>query len=128
MMPEERMQLLALFEHPGKWCRNAEARDANGIGVAYDDDAAVAWDVTGALCQLFGWQRACVLFGQLERHIVGKRKTVGWPIPDSSINAMVVLQEFNDRDDTTFDLLRERIEAMPVWNSGSRATGADAGE
>ena len=127
MMPDEKTQLLALLEHHGKWCRDAEAHDANGAPVTYDDDAAVAWDITGALCRLFGWQRACVLFGQMERHIVGKRRTVGWPMGDTGIDAMKALQDFNDRADTTFDILRERIEAMPVWNSGNRADGSAVG-
>lgn len=127
MMPDEKTQLLALLEHAGKWCRDAEAHDANGNGVVYDDDTAVAWDITGALCRLFGWQRACVLFGQLERHILGKRRTVGWPMRDTGIDAMKALQDFNDRADTTFDMLRERIEAMPVWNSGNRADGSAVG-
>ena len=127
MMPDEKTQLLALLEHHGKWCRDAEAHDANGDPVAYDDDAAVAWDITGALCRLFGWQRACVLFGQMERHIVGKRRTVGWPMRDTGIDAMKALQDFNDRADTTFDVLRERIEAMPVWSSGNRADGSAVG-
>ncbi|MFQ5423459.1 MAG: hypothetical protein ACE5F9_05700 [Phycisphaerae bacterium] len=124
MMPDEKKQLLALLEHADKWCRHAEALDAHGHGVVYDDDAAVAWDITGALCRLFGWQRACVLFGQLERHILGKRRTVGWPMHDTPVDAMTALQEFNDRADTTFDMLRERIEAMPVWHTGNRAEGS----
>ncbi len=33
-----------LLEHRGKWCRDAEARDASGNAVSYDDDMAVAWD------------------------------------------------------------------------------------
>ena len=124
MMPDEKTELLALLEHAGKWCRDAEAQDANGDPVTCDDDAAVAWDLTGALCRLFGWQRACVLFEQMERHIIGKRKAVGWPIPDLSIEAMKALQGFNDQSDTTFDVLRERIEAMPTWQGKSRGTRA----
>lgn len=121
MMPEEKTQLLALLEHDGKWSQNAEARDANGDPVTYDDEAAVAWDITGAICRLFGWQRASVLFGQIDRHIFGKHKNVGWPVPDPGLAAMKALQDFNDRADTTFDTLRTRIEAMPVWNSGNRS-------
>ncbi|MFH1419044.1 MAG: hypothetical protein ABII12_12265 [Planctomycetota bacterium] len=127
MMPDEKTQLLSLLEHADNWCRNAEALDASGKGVVYDDVAAVAWDITGALCRLFGWQRACVLFGQMKRHIVGKRSTVGWPMHDTSIDAMKSLQDFNDRADTTFDMLRKRIEAMPVWNKGNRAEGSATG-
>jgi hypothetical protein len=124
MMPDEKTQLLALLEHRGKWCRDAEARDTSGNAVTYDDDAAVAWDITGALCRLFGWQRACVLFGLVERHLMGKRRAVGWPPRDTGVEAMIALQDFNDRTDTTFDLLRERLEAMPVWSSGVRADGS----
>lgn len=124
MMPDEKTQLLALLEHHGKWCRDAEALDASGNGVVYDDDAAVAWDLTGALCRLFGWERACVLFGQLDRHIHGKRIMLGWPERDTEMDAMAALQEFNDRTDTTFALLRERIETMPVWQGSSRGSGA----
>jgi hypothetical protein len=120
MMPDEKTRLLSLLEHRENWCRGAEALDAQGEPVNYDDEAAAAWDITGAICRLFGWQRACVLFRQMEKHMVGKRKAFGWPLPDPSLHAMKALQEFNDRTDTTFDLLRERIETMTVWNSGSR--------
>ncbi len=120
MMPDEKSRLLTLFEHADTWCRDAEAQDAHGNSVVFDDDAAVAWDITGALCRLFGWQRACVLFGQLERHVVGRRRPPGWPLRDGFIDSMIALQEFNDRPDVTFDLLRERIEAMPVWSGAGR--------
>ncbi len=62
-----------------------------------------------------------------QRHIVGKRRTAGWPLRDTGIEAMKALQEFNDRADTTFDTLRERIEEMPVWHSGSRTNGKSVG-
>ena len=77
--------------------------------------------------RLFGWQRAYVLFEQMERHIVGKRRSAGWPPRDTGIEAMKALQDFNDRAGTTFDMLRERLEAMPVWNRGNRADGAVMG-
>jgi len=115
MMHEEKEQLLALLDHERRWCRDAEAHDANGDAVHYGDDAAVAWDVTGALCRLFGWQRACVLFEQLDRHINGKRVAVGWPRGDAEMVAMGALQDFNDRVDMTFDVMRERIESIRVW-------------
>ncbi len=127
MIPHEKTQLLALLEHAGNWCRNAEAHDANGDPVTYDDGDAVAWDITGALCRLFGWTRACVLFEQMERHLVGKSRLAGWPPRDTTIDAMKALQNFNDRADTTFDRLRERIEEMPVWHSGSRTNGKSVG-
>jgi len=116
MMPDEKSKLLALLEHEGKWCRGAEAHDAAGEPVRYDDCAAVAWDITGALCRLFGWQRACVLFPQIERHIIGGPKRMKWPMPDPSIDAMRELQDFNDRADVTFDELCARINELPVWS------------
>lgn len=124
MMPDEKEQLLALFEHEGRWCREAEAHDAHGDAVRYDDAAAVAWDITGALCRLFGWRRACVLFGQFDRHIHGRRIAAGWPARDTEIDAMAALQEFNDRVDTTFEMVRERIATMPVWHGNSPTSGA----
>lgn len=124
MMPEEKDQLLELLDHEGKWCQGAEARDANSDAVRYDDDAAVAWDVTGALCRLFGWSRACVLFGQLDRHINRKRVALGWPAADVEMYAMGALQDFNDRIGLTFDMMRERIRTMPVWHGNARRTGA----
>ena len=127
MMPEEKEQLLALLDHERRWCRDAEAHDANSDAVHYDDDAAVAWDVTGALCRLFGWQRACVLFRQLDRHINGKRVAIGWRARDGEMHAMGALQDFNDQVDMTFDIVRERIETMPVWHGNARRIGAASG-
>ncbi len=127
MMPEEKEQLLALLDHQRRWCRDAEAHDANGDAVHYDDDTAVAWDVTGALCRLFGWRRACLLFVQLDRHINGKRVTIGWRERDAEMDAMVSLQDFNDQVDMTFDIMRERIESMPVWQGNARRIGAASG-
>jgi hypothetical protein len=124
MMPEEKSELLKLFDGEQRWCQDAEAHDAGGDAVRYDDAAAVAWDITGALCRLFGWRRACVLFGQLHRHIHGKRIASSWPTRDAEIDAMAALQDFNDRVDTTFETLREHIETMPVWHGNNRANGA----
>ena len=124
MMPDEKERLLGLLEREGSWCQGTEAQDADGIPVRYDDEAAVAWDITGALCRLFGWQRACVLFGQIDRHLNGKRTTFGWPRRNTDVDAMVALQEFNDRADTTIALLRGQVESMPVWQGNSHRHGA----
>jgi len=124
MMPEEKDQLLALLDHEDRWCREAEAQDADGEGVRFDDEAAVAWDITGALCRLFGWPRACVLFGQFDRHIHGRRTAWSWPPRDLELDAMAALQEFNDRAETTFEVMREQIGTMPVWHGGLRTAGA----
>ncbi len=129
MMPDERARLLELLGHEGRWCRAVEALDADGRGVAYDDASAVAWDLTGAVCHLFGWERARVLFAQLERHLLGKRHVPGWPVRDTAIDSMTALQAFNDRADLTFAVLRARLERMPVWTGAARAgsNGAGAG-
>ena len=115
MMPNEKDQLLAFFEEPSKWCRNAEARDTAGAPVPYDDPSAVAWDVTGALCRLFGWPRACVLFEQLHRQIYGPQAKANWPPPDLEMQAMAGLQAFNDGPTTTFESLRTKLESVPAW-------------
>jgi len=127
MMPDEKAQLLALLERESSWCRDAEARDSDGRAVHFDDNTAVAWDITGALCRLFGWQRACELFRQLERHILGKPKAAGWPVPDPSIGAMKSLQEFNDHADTTLEMIREAIEKVPAWHGQRPADVSAAG-
>lgn len=124
MMPEEKEQLLALLESEAQWARDAEARAADGQPVQYDDPAAVSWDLTGALCHLFGWHRACVLFAQLDRHIHGKRFAYGWPARDPSLDAMAALQAFNDSDATTFNVLREHLAAMPAWHGAGRGGAA----
>ena len=115
MMPQEKDRLLALLARDTAWCRNSEALDASGNAVHFDDPSAVAWDITGAMCLLFGWQRATILFAQLLRHMVGKRQTYAWPKRDAAIDAMVRLQEFNDAPDTSFEELRGHIESMVVW-------------
>lgn len=126
MTPDEKSQLLALLEHRGTWCREAEARDADGESVTYDDDAAVAWDITGALCRLFGWRRACDLFPQLERHVTGGASRIGRG-DDRGVDAMTALQDFNDRGDTTFEALRASLEALPIRDTHStRGAAGDA--
>ena len=120
MMPEEKEQLLALFDHERKWCQKTEAQDANKNAVHYNDPSATAWDVTGALCRLFGWRRACELFRQLDRHIHGKRVTPAWPARDAEMDSMAALQDFNDGAETTFDVVRGQLETMPVWAGNAR--------
>jgi hypothetical protein len=115
MTPTEKDKLLALFDGKHRWCQNAEARDADGHPVRYDDLTAVAWDVTGALCRLFGWRWARELFGQLDRHVTGRRKLVRGPLHDIEINSMVALQDHNDRVGTTFEMVLAQIQSTPVW-------------
>lgn len=119
MLAAEKTQLLAFFDRAASWCQNAEARDGNGVAVQYDDPAAVAWDLTGALCRLFGWRRTGVLFAQLERHITGKKAPYRYD-SDPVISSMLVLQRHNDDPDVVFDTIREELESMPVWTGAAR--------
>ncbi len=119
MMPEEKRQLLSLFDHEHRWCRDVEAQDATGEAVRYDEIAAVAWDITGALCHLFGWRRGSELFAQVDRHINGKRAANRWSTLPTLFHSMAALQKFNDRGDTTFEMVRGQIESMPTWHGHS---------
>jgi len=114
MMPEEKDKLLALFDSEQRWCQDAEASDSHGEPVKFHDPEAVAWDLTGALCRLFGSQRARVLFEQLDRHLFGKR--VKRFNRDPVVEAMVALQEYNDRADTTFETLFLQLRKLPTWH------------
>jgi hypothetical protein len=64
MLHNEKNPLLALFEIKNCWCQDAEARDASGDPVKFRDPLATTWDITSAICRLFGWKQACTLFGQ----------------------------------------------------------------
>ncbi|TWT45302.1 hypothetical protein RAS1_17250 [Phycisphaerae bacterium RAS1] len=123
MLPEEKQQLLDLLSQEQKWCQHAEAHDAAGDPVQCDDRQAAAWDLTGAVYRLFGCRRAGALYLQIDRHLHGKRRSVGWPPPDLELLAMTSLQAFNDRAETTFALLRARLEDMPVWAGERRSSG-----
>ena len=50
----------------------------------------------------------------------GKRVAIGRPARDAEMGAV---QDFNDRVDVMFDMMRERIEAMPVSHGDSRRIG-----
>jgi hypothetical protein len=117
MLPDEKDKLLALFDGQERWCQGAEARDARGEAVCYSDPAAAAWDLTGGVCLLFGWRRASALFQQLARHILGRRDRQ--PARSPEIESMAALQDYNDRTDTTYAMVREQLEAMPVWKGKS---------
>jgi hypothetical protein len=115
MMEYERERLLALLRDENAWCQDVEARDKDGNPVRYDVDVAVAWDLTGALCHLFGWKRACVLFEQLSRHILRKKcPTHVWRNPH--LHAMAELQAYNDREEMTHAEIMEILRTTPVWH------------
>jgi hypothetical protein len=121
MMPAEKDKLIAFLDSEDRWCKDAEARDVEGNPVRYDDDAAVAWDITGALCRLFGWKRACVLFEQLDRHLHGRRQEATLH-GTTELRSMAALQDYNDRQEMTHAMLVESLRALPVW----RGTVGDA--
>ncbi len=125
MIANEKDKLLAFFDSDGRWCQNAEARDAHGSPVKFHDPLAAAWDITGALCYLFGWNRAYALFGSFERHI-HKRKRRHAFNRDSAIESMLALQSFNDRSDTSFEVIHYLLQTMPVWTGISRSSNASA--
>lgn len=120
MMPDERERLLALLHDEDRWCQGAEARDHHGDPVRYDDVTAVAWDITGALCFLFGWRRACVLFRQLDRHIFGQQRH-GWFEQSPELASMAALQDYNDDDKTTYEMVISRLRTVPVWHGSPRS-------
>ncbi|HOA75828.1 MAG TPA: hypothetical protein PL151_12185 [Phycisphaerae bacterium] len=112
MTQREKQELLDLFSIPANWCQETEARNWEGNSVRYDDPSAVAWDLTGAVCHLFGWERATQLFPILERYVVGRRSDQQTANP--GIASMVNLQEFNDSSDTSFDILVKRLQSIPT--------------
>lgn len=113
MMQHEKDDLLALFENRRKWCQGVEARDRRGSPVCYSDATATAWDMVGGMCCLFGWDRAFSLFLQVGRHFTGAQRCR--TRRNREIAAMVSLQDFNDRPDTTYDVIMERLRTMPVY-------------
>jgi hypothetical protein len=119
MLLHEKERLLELLHHEWRWCKHAEAQDQHGEAVRYDDATAVAWDLTGAMCLLFGWQRACTLFRELDRHIIGQRREHHFR-QNLDIVAMAALQDFNDLDETTYDEIAARVNSMPVRRGNKR--------
>lgn len=112
MMHTEKEKLLALFASKSQWCQRFEARDERGKPVRYNDEDAVAWDVVGGMCLLFGWKRACELFEQTGRQITGVKRGAG--LGDHAIAAMVALLDFNDRYDTSYDLVMSKLRNIRV--------------
>ena len=119
MLPNEKERLLELFADQQRWCQEAEAKDETGEAVRYADPSAVAWDITGGMCVLFGWDRALKLFSQLDRH-VHQTKRRGWWVTDPGVASMVALQSSNDEANTTFEIITGWLKSMPVWNGHRR--------
>ena len=112
MLPDEKEKLLLLFDREARWCRDAEARDAQGEAVHFNSGEAVAWDLVGALCSLFGWARATELFGQVSRHVLGRHRSTRRL--ETAISAMAALVDFNDDPGTDFALIMTRLQELPV--------------
>lgn len=116
MLPIEKHNLLCLFADERRWCQQAEARNEVGEAVRYDDPSAIAWDITGGMCKLFGWRRALALFSQLDRHVHNVKRDRCWGA-NPEIASMVAIQNHNDEDGTTYEMIIEWLETMPVWDS-----------
>jgi hypothetical protein len=117
MTQEEKDRILALLGSDRGWCQEAEARDGRGSAVRHSDAAAVAWDLTGALCHLFGWDRAMLLFPQLARHLTGRRPPFGrhWAQPqDPQMASMAALQDYNDQPTTDHESMMARLAVVRV--------------
>jgi hypothetical protein len=112
MTQDEKNRLLELFKNEHRWCKNAEARDKRGKPVHYSDKAAVAWDLIGGMCVLFGWERAVKLFIDVARHVTGQQED--WADREWTMAAMASVQDFNDKRETTYPLIIARLRSMPV--------------
>ena len=123
MMSNEKTQLLSLFSEEGRWCQGAEAVDRDGNPVRLSDETAVAWDIVGGVCHLFGWQRARKLFVQLQRHICGRQKT--HYNRDEEMAAMAALLDFNDASETSYEKVVATFEELPVWQGRPSLVGLD---
>ena len=126
MKPNEKARMLALFEKQSQWCKHVEAHDRQGQPVHYDDKTAVAWDLVGGMCFLFGWERACALFKEVERHVSGLHRCQAARDPEMA--ALASLTDFNDKRDTTHDLIMAQLRDVPVHNRGlSSLAGSQQG-
>jgi hypothetical protein len=116
MTRNEKDNLLTLFEKESRWCQHVEARDERGRPVHYRDKKAVAWDVVGGMCFLFGWERACALFKEVERHVSGLQRYPTYGDPEMA--AMASLHDFNDKRNTTHNLIMAKLRGVPVHHRG----------
>ena len=127
MRTDELNELMELLANPKHWCQGAEARTASGAPVKYSDPEAIAWDITGALCVLFGWERACILFCQIDKHLL-KDRSLRWRVHDVHVESMLALQEINDSHSTSHDWLIERLKTMRVFDPLPRHEALASGD
>lgn len=121
MTQDEKDRLLDLLDNEAKWCREADARDDQGNPVHYGDEAAVAWDIVGGMCRLFGWDRSCELFVVVAGNVAGARP--GDPDQDQGMRAMAAVQDFNDDPDTTYESVITKLRDIPI-SQGSPSPAA----
>ena len=114
MMQEEKDKLIEFFGDKRRWCKGLDAKDEQGESVHYDDEQAVAWDLVGGVCHLFGWPRALKLFEALSRHVAHQRH-LDSAFRGQSMAAMSSLLDFNDEKSTTHELIMTRLSDLPVW-------------
>lgn len=124
MTEHEKQELLNMFAVPGNWCQESEARNWRGESVPYDDPGAVAWDLTGGVCRLFGWDRAIELFPLMEPHMTGRKHEPRQTNP--GIASMAALQDFNDSSDTSYDILLLRLQNLPARGNAREVADAPA--
>jgi hypothetical protein len=113
MTSQEKDRLLTLLLDARHWCQTVEARAADGQAVTYSDPQAAAWDLTGAVCRLFGWRRACELFIQMDRRL-HPRSGAEPAASDPAMVAMISLQSWNDDPHRSHPELVAFLEQLPV--------------
>ncbi len=124
MTEQEKDRLLALFGEEAHWCQQSEARDSASNPVGYDDTSAVAWDLVGGLCHLFGWQRASELFGDVHRHVSNKPESSA--DEDEDMTAMSALFDFNDAEDMTYERVLGMLQGLRVGAGGAAVAEANS--
>lgn len=112
MTQAEKDRLLALLDRPARWCQGAEARDARGEAVRYNAPEAVAWDIVGGMCYLFGWDRSLAIFAQAWRQIT--KRASGREAIAMDSTAVRWLQDFNDESKTDYTLVITRLRGLRV--------------
>ena len=112
MTQDEKDRLLDLLDNETKWCQEADARDGQGDPVHYDGETAVAWDIVGGMCRLFGWDRSCELFATVAQHVAGPRPE--HPHQDQGMRAMAAVQDFNDDPNTTYESVIAKLRDIPT--------------
>ena len=70
--------VLALLAGGANWTQNATARDVNGVPVPSGSDAAVKWDLHGAILKTLGYTRDFRGYHELLDDIYAQIKPGAW--------------------------------------------------